>query len=550
MWPKLGFTKQGERLGRSRAGHTLVTWWRTITAPSLFDLLTPDEDGRLLVALDSEIFRQIYEDEDIHDLRALTAAWVEEFAEVVITEDVAAGLSTTQGGGTMPTEVHGYRVMRSDSESSLGLLRALQFEATQSPHKYSLLTTVSQASVAGATYLLTHDTETLRLSGTIERLTGLEVLRPTDFLLQLQSHGGEREYRTRVIAASGLSISKLVRLPSDAELKALCCPFSHERFTALRSRVNSIMGRRSGRLDQLVTADKCRLALAASYRADDRVTVTVLRSGTVQDGYTYIRQLVHHLRDIAARAGPSLMSVYDDVGTETARALADEGFRKDGGVWTADIRTSIHRADDSLPPELNVEDDVLTPQRVSVYEKRMWPSKVFVGVVLSYVVPIRPEYARVLLGYEERQGRLFEEHQSAAAARENVYYRSPRRMVAPARLLWWVSGGGSTGGMRALSWLDSTDSGDPQRLHGRYRHRGVLSEQHVVSRAYISMKSGEQTVTALLFSRTEVFSRPIPLARARELDSRMQTPGYFQSMKEIGEESVLAFYEEGMRYDE
>ena len=32
MWPELGFTRWGEKPGRSRAGHLLVTWWRPIAA--------------------------------------------------------------------------------------------------------------------------------------------------------------------------------------------------------------------------------------------------------------------------------------------------------------------------------------------------------------------------------------------------------------------------------------------------------------------------------------------------------------------------------------
>ena len=42
------------------------------------------------------------------------------------------------------------------------------------------------------------------------------------------------------------------------------------------------------------------------------------------------------------------------------------------------------------------------------------------------MVPIKPEYARVILGYEEPQTRLFELNRQAAAARDNVYYMSPR----------------------------------------------------------------------------------------------------------------------------
>lgn len=112
------------------------------------------------------------------------------------------------------------------------------------------------------------------------------------------------------------------------------------------------------------------------------------------------------------------------------------------------------------------------------------------------------------------------------------------------------SGGGPTGGMRALSWLDATDSGDPRQLHRYYRHRGVLSEQDVVGRARASQKSGAQRVTALLFSRTEVFPQAVSLARARTLDARMRKAGFFQTMQETDEVSALAFYREAIKRDD
>ena len=104
--------------------------------------------------------------------------------------------------------------------------------------------------------------------------------------------------------------------------------------------------------------------------------------------------------------------------------------------------------------------------------------------------------------------------------------------------------------MRALSWLDATDSGDPRQLHQKYRHRGVLGEQDVVGRARVTPESGAQRVTALLFSRTEVFPQPVAIARSRELDARMRKAGFFQTLQSTDEASALAFYREATRRDD
>ena len=84
-WPSLGFEKWGEKPGRSKAGHPLVVWWRPIAALSLFDVQPEVEDDRLVVAVDSEIFGEISSDDPVLESGALTADWVEEFAELVVT---------------------------------------------------------------------------------------------------------------------------------------------------------------------------------------------------------------------------------------------------------------------------------------------------------------------------------------------------------------------------------------------------------------------------------------------------------------------------------
>lgn len=551
MWPKLGFERWGERPGRSKAGHLLVVWWRPIAALSLFDDQPGVEDDRLVVALDREIVAEISGDEPARESGALIADWVDEFAELVVTEDVASVWEGDERIERVVGELLGYRVLESASREQTERVHALLSGSLDSRSMSRPLTSISQASAGGASHFLTRDAEALGHSDTIEGLIGLTILTPADFLLRLHTQGDERDFRTRAIAASGLSISSSSTIPTQEDLASLCPPVPAGRMAELRRRLVGTIARDSGRVDEIVADDGSRLALAASYRQGQGVVVAVLRTSPIGDAYTCTRQLSHHLRVGVASHGFAQVRVQAEVEGAVARALADEGFRRHDGTWIAEVRVDVHGPGDPLPAELaDVRPAELTPERVSDYEKHMWPSKVFAGTVPCYVVPIRPEYARVLLGYEELQGRLFEEHESAALARENVYYRYPRQLETPARLLWWVSGRGPTGGMRALSWLDATDSGDPRQLHLKHRRRGVLTEQDVVGRARVSRKSGAQTVTALLFSRTEVFPQPVPLVRARELDARMGTAGFFQTVQETDEASALAFYLEATKRDD
>ena len=205
---------------------------------------------------------------------------------------------------------------------------------------------------------------------------------------------------------------------------------------------------------------------------------------------------------------------------------------------------------DSLPNGLaKIGWDGLDAHLIRDYERSAWPAKVFSGNIPSYMVPIRPEYARVILGYSEPQERLFELNRKAAVSRTNVYYMSPRYLETPARIIWWVSGGGSLGGVRAISWLDEVETGPPQRLHRKYRDHGVLDKRQVNDIAKPSPKGGTKA-TAMLFSQTEIFPDPVPIARSRELCHSMNQPGYFRTTQEINEDIVYRFYVEGMKINE
>ena len=324
-----------------------------------------------------------------------------------------------------------------------------------------LLTTIAQASEGGATHFLTRDVEALRHTDTIERLTGLAIVTPEDFLVRLHTQGDERDFRTRTIAASGLSISSSPSIPTDSDLASLCPRIPDGRLSELERRLARTVSRDTGRLDEIVSDQGSRLALAASYRPDQCVVVTVLRSSATGDAYTVTRQLAHHLRVGAASQGQTQVRVEDVVEGTVAGALTDEGFRYHDGAWIAEVRTDIHGPGDPLPAELDAARlGPLTPERVSAYEKYMWPSKVFTGVVPCYVVPIQPdECAQWSSTYPDQAHRKALRRTSKSvdcAPGTNVYYMDTALDLIPARTSPVATERRSTNGRnrRALSWLD------------------------------------------------------------------------------------------------
>lgn len=552
MWPHLGFRCLGEKPGRSREGLPLVKWWRPIAAQSLFDV-PQDDPARIVVALDTNILLDIVEQRDFPESLTLTAEWVTDAAELVLTPQSHTELlyaqPKDQDSGTVLKD---FRVLKPPEQAWRETFHALQdsLPTPESKDEDSDFRIVAQTAASEATHLLSRDTGLLKKETEISHLTGLNLMKPADFLLHLHAQAGEHTYQTRAIAASGLSIVRLTRVPSNTELTTFRHHHLKERPADLEKRLNNTVSHQSGRIEQLRTDDGKSLALGALYREEDKVTVTLLRGGPGYDTYTAVRQMVHCLKAIIVDEGPAQMIIDDHAEATIAQALCDEGFRLEGASWVVDIKTEIHKPGRPLPEELApFGPDGLTAHLIRAYERHTWPSKVFAGTVPSYVVPIRPEYARVILGYEELQGRLFDSIHSAAAARDNVYYMSPRlNLKTPARLLWWVSGGGYQGGVRALSWLDDTHTGDPERLYRLYHNRGIFDQQQVFESSKQRGENSRLNATALLFSQTDVFSQPVPIKRARELCDDMRSDGYFVTLREIDEKTVLSFYEERMKH--
>ena len=550
MWPQLGFRPLGERPGRGRDRLPLVTWWRPIAALALFG--EPErEDARLVAAVDTNVLLDILEQRHFPASLALTADWVAEAAELAVTAESRSELCDQRTrSAEFESSLGEFDALEPSQEAWHSTFRLLQEDPGVARVGEGDLRVVAQASAGGAAYVVSRDEGLLQQSEAIERLTGLNVVGPDDFLLRLQGLGGEHGRQARTIAASGLSVSTVSKMPSNVELSLYCHQRLRERSADLRRRLSIVTGTPSGRIEQLMSDSGESLALGAVYRDEAGATITALRCTAGARSYAAARQMVHHLRAIVVEDGPAVIVVDDLTPSPVDQALRDEGFKPEGSAWRAAVDTRVFAPGNSLPQEL---EDIgwgrLNAHLVRDYERFAWPSKVFSGMVTSYMVPIKPEFARVILGYEEPQGRLIEMNRGAAAARDNVYYRSPRAFECPARLIWWVSGGGPLGGVRAMSWLDEAETGHPRRLHRKYHNYGVLDEGQVLDAASSSKKrkGGQPEATAMLFSQTEVFPAPIPIGRSRELCDRMNTAGFFRTTQRIDEDVVRRFYDEGIR---
>lgn len=554
LWPRLGFDEWSQQPGRSKAGLPLATWWLPIASWTLFDVdqIEQAPAHRVLLALDTNVLLDIELGRDHLPSRALAADWVGEVAELAVVPQVRAELSGQSGsrGASRHLEVgielHELRPSESETQR---LSEELRRSMAERPRGDADLQIVAEARAGGATYLATRDEGLLHAAVDIEAAIGLHVVNPADALLML--HMGEADrYSPEAIATAQFTIQRRSTVPTRKELAPMAREHLGELPGSLVESLHRVVAHDPpGRIEE-VTDGGTTLATVGYVCDAGLLEVRVLVARSHRFTYSLLRHLAHALRSRAIELGAyriRLASEIQALSETVASALHDEGYAVEEGVWTAEVTQAVVGGRDNEPLDFaEVEVADLSAASVSHLELSRWPLKAFGGNVPCLVVPIRPAYGRTLLGYPEQAMTLLDPSPDAATARENAYYMSPRESLSvPARILWWVTGGGSESGMRAMSWLDAYETGDPDRLYRKYRRRGVFELDQVRASA-AERRDGRHRATVLLFSRTDVFNAPIPIADARELCPAMQESGFFVTARRVEESVAEAFYRVGM----
>ena len=534
----------------------LAVWWRPIADLSLFDAValtsgSASEDDSIVAVLDTNVVRDLRDGRDEGASRALLADWVDDHADLVITAEVARELlALGRRANPDPASGHEHEFRQLEAADALvnELFATLRGASSLSANQDADLRVVAETAVGGATHLITRDEGLLRSTDAIESLVGVTVLNPADFLLSILADSSDA-FEPQFIKTSGFAIQRRGSVPANSALADFTHQMWNERAAELRDRIFAAVGESDGCIEDVTAAGRP-WALAAHFTEGISLRVSALRSLRDRRAYSVLRQLIHRLRQRAVSLGVARVDIVDAVDQSVGRALHDEGFVNVDGLWRAEVFQRVIGCDDALPHDLglsHVEAERLPSALISRIELERWPLKLFTGAVPCLVVPVRPSYGRTLLGYREAQMTLIETSSEAAIARENAYYMARRSgLTTPARILWWVTGGGPEGGLRAMSWLDSVDTGTPERLHRRYSRRGVF-DLHQVRQSATSGRGDSPTATVLLFSRTDVFDHPVNAQRARELGpDDIWQQGFANTARSVSERTAEALYREGM----
>lgn len=179
-------------------------------------------------------------------------------------------------------------------------------------------------------------------------------------------------------------------------------------------------------------------------------------------------------------------------------------------------------------------------------ERILWPLKIEDCNIPSFIIPIKPEYAKELFDGNLAKETLFGVQRSDLfLSLDRVYYKSPMGhgglKKEPARILWYVSQSGDRGhsnlsSIRACSQVDKVLIDSPEEAYRKFQHLGYYNLEQVKRCA------SNHKVMAIKFSHTELLDHPISL---QKINQCLESNAPLQSPRKISQAEFITLYRLG-----
>lgn len=581
-WEGLGFSPVAER--RGRAG--ILTIWRHELSPlPIFQRLAllERDDAVVRLVLDANVFFRMDPENAAGDdlCRALDADWLSDYVELALTAEMLVEINRHQVGehrerqrGRYEQFVH---LLRSpDRHEEERLFEEIRARLGQ-PRSESADSDARQLALtisAGAAYFITRDGVLRAAADELEQAYGVEILLPDEVILRFDRLHREEAYRPRRLHL-GPGTRSVLAGEGDVERLAEIHHAGHsapEPRTRTRARLREMLVQPNRFEAACIEQGEALLVTYILERSDaSTLDVPFLAAANTQLGGTAIRHYAESLVARAVREARSVVRVTRP-GRRVAEALSELGFLRDGedliklcsrveAPASVVAGTLEHQAARGGPAARLVP-EIATALRSSalgrprehsaMMERLLWPAKVLEADLPSFIVPIKPEWAKDLFDTGLAEGTLFGAQASLIMSSENVYFRAatPRIPSAPSRVLWYVSQSKhypDAKRVRACSQVEEVVVGEAKQLFGRFRTRGVYQWPDVLE---LARGNERAPIMAFRFSRTELFPRPVSWDDLQDiLEDTNGARNQIASPVSISEEAFVRIYRCGTRPD-
>lgn len=525
LWPEHGFVCAGERPGRGRNAAPLFVWRRANVsdAPLLSHLYDTLRGDRRTVVVDANVFVDFStHTEQAGESKALLADWLSPDIVVCATAELRNEIARHSDASVRASRTRAltaFDVLEADpaavAELEAKLAEELPPASTASDR--SDRRQLAYAIARDAHYFVTRDGVLLSHATKLQKRFGIAVRRPVDVIAEIHEHQSPATYSP--IRLVGTDVQE--RPPTDEQQ---LLPF--QGFAQGESKADFLA--------------VCRAVLAQPLRYETRLfgahgenpmallsvdravagspTIVIARTLSHRLSGTVLRRAIAERLAVATEGGTIQRTRCKDLVDPTVlHILSDLGFRR---VASDMVKAGVHglltRAQFS---EMVLAEEEPDPAELSSaeIERLYWPVKLTDRALRTYVVPIKPVWARQLLGLDLTQQPLFAVDTSPALALENVYFSASKNAIPQgARILWYVSNEKqeTVGQVLACSLCLGTTHGAARDIFRDHRRLGVYKWTDMLR---LAKGDPDRHVAAYRFAFTVAFQHGVPWIQAQAL---------------------------------
>lgn len=539
LWNSYGFVIKKRVRSRSIQEKYLFKLWYNFDQKDLFTIEANANDLR--VVLDLNILIKLNEDKELDEIQQLLSDWLTDEVDYCYatetlneihrdkdfrrTNDTLQFINSFQELSCNPVE----------SKQFHSILQELHPGATEN-HK-SDRKQLAECKACNISYFITMDEELLAHRDAIYEKLGISILRPGEFILEIDELKNRRLYEPIRLQGARHQVKRV----SSYELLPAIDLFLNKEIGEKKVEFQSLVtsssaDKKASSLQMILSPDNDPIALYCFKYGTESIDIVFLRVKKAAISNTLFSQiLVEAIHEAGIRRNPKINLLEKNLSVEQIQILRNQGFDLTTNGWLKISLKGLHDTASLLStnsmiknhPELsNIISLLASPTGSEIrdklklsIERKLWPLKLSDLSIPTFIVPIKPLWAAQLFDHLSSNESLFGAPPDLSWSRENVYYRSHQPNVEsfPGRILWYASqekGFSRTKAIIGCSYLNNVITGEAKQLFSTYRRFGIYKWPEILA---LAKGDAQRPIKVLQFSDTEVFEKTVSFAAANEV---------------------------------
>lgn len=567
FWNKYGFRSVATIRSRSKAENYLNTWRFELDAVGLFG--KEEIDGEVINALlDLNIIIDLRDkNESEYKLQALMSDWFRDEVEYYFASETYYELlrdSYIERRKKTQQFIKQFKEVGALDDNNFELITN-NISLILGDHSVNDRSDIKQLATAiqnRMDFFITRDAGLLDRSLEIYKRFQIEVVKPTEFILNLDSLINSSKYQPARLAGANYDICRIKSNEIDKIISDFLRIDKQERKSDFKVKVNSILSNTQTGFGYVVIDREGIFQGISGYSVDaNSVVVDFVRTTKTPLSTTLFIQMINSIIQFAVSNGHPQIIINDNyLSSIEINVLREFRFEKNENCWIKLNLKGISKIEelaDKLVDFAHYEFVIrlktlsnlkLDQNELLEIERKLFPIKIESYEIPSFIIPIKPYWASQLFDHISASEQLFGSNASISWSRENVYYRSgqPRIVTAPARILWYLSDDHTSGRRQSIvacSYIDDVDLDEAKIMYNKYKRFGVYQWAEIFD---LAGKDIKKEIMGIRFSDTELFTEPIKYKDVKKLLLHWTGKAYtFQSPVRITQKIFLELYRIG-----